>query len=242
MAAQRRRARGLDTCRRASPPPSRTTSVRSWTYAASAAFEARTCSTCSAVARKRRRIGSARRDAIPGMPSRARTSGWRTVAHGALLRRPAPLKSRSTSLLASPSHTKNWMQRGRHSGTRTAPLRPTIRPRTLRRWVNEARRGAALVPREGGGLGEALHWLRSARALSPSEAQIALDVGIMHDYAEHRAEAMDAYETAYRLLRARHPDPKMDDEQHTRASAAVGIPDCTRRATGTWAHGGGVDP
>ena len=35
---------------------------------------------------------------------------------------------------------------------------------------------------------------------------------------------MDAYETAYRLLRARHPDPKMDDEQHTRASAAVGIP------------------
>jgi hypothetical protein len=53
---------------------------------------------------------------------------------------------------------------------------------------------------------------------------------------------MDAYETAYRLLRARHPDPKMDDEQHTRASAAVGIPDCTRRATGTWAHGGGVDP
>ena len=135
MAAQRRRARGLDTCRRASPPPSRTTSVRSWTYAASAAFEARTCSTCSAVARKRRRIGSARRDAIPGMPSRARTSGWRTVAHGALLRRPAPLKSRSTSLLASPSHTKNWMQRGRHSGTRTTPLRPTIRPRTLRRWV-----------------------------------------------------------------------------------------------------------
>jgi hypothetical protein len=126
MAAQRRRARGLDTCRRASPPPSRTTSVRSWTYAASAAFEARTCSTCSAVARKRRRIGSARRDAIPGMPSRARTSGWRTVAHGALLRRPAPLKSLSASLLASPSHTKNWMQRGRHSGTRTAPLRPTM--------------------------------------------------------------------------------------------------------------------
>ena len=35
---------------------------------------------------------------------------------------------------------------------------------------------------------------------------------------------MDAYETAYRLLRARHPDPKKDDEQHTRASAAVGIP------------------
>ena len=35
---------------------------------------------------------------------------------------------------------------------------------------------------------------------------------------------MDAYETAYRLLRARHPDPKMDDEQHTHASAAVGIP------------------
>ena len=45
---------------------------------------------------------------------------------------------------------------------------------------HEARRGAALVPRERGGLGEALHWLRSARALSPSEAQIALDVGIVH--------------------------------------------------------------
>jgi hypothetical protein len=49
-------------------------------------------------------------------------------------------------------------------------------------------------------------------------------MGSLQDYAERRAEAMDAYETAYRLLRARHPDPKMDDEQHTRASAAVGIP------------------
>ena len=87
------------------------------------------------VARKRRHIGSARRDAIPGMPSRARTSGWRTVAHGALLRRPAPLKSLSASRLASPSHTKIWAQRGRHSGTRTAPWRPTVWHRTLRRWV-----------------------------------------------------------------------------------------------------------
>ena len=49
-------------------------------------------------------------------------------------------------------------------------------------------------------------------------------MGSLQDYAERRAEAMDAYETAYRLIRARHPDPKMDDEQHTRASAAVGIP------------------
>ena len=45
---------------------------------------------------------------------------------------------------------------------------------------HEARRGAALVLRERGRLGEALHWLRSARVLSPSEAQIALDVGIVH--------------------------------------------------------------
>ena len=45
---------------------------------------------------------------------------------------------------------------------------------------HEARRGAALVLRERGRLGEALHWLRSARALSPSEAQIALDMGIVH--------------------------------------------------------------
>ena len=58
------------------------------------------------VARKRRHIGSARRDAIPGMPSRARTSGWRTRAHGVSLGRPAPLKSLSASRLASSSHTK----------------------------------------------------------------------------------------------------------------------------------------
>ena len=45
---------------------------------------------------------------------------------------------------------------------------------------HEARRGAALVLRERGRLGEALHWLRSARALSPMEAQVALDVGIVH--------------------------------------------------------------
>jgi len=180
MAAQRRRARGLDTCRRASPPPSRTTSVRSWTYAASAAFEARTCSTCSAVARKRRRIGSARRDAIPGMPSRARTSGWRTVAHGALLRRPAPLKSRSASRRNFAESYQKLDAARKALGDADRALEAYHTASHLAPLGNEARRGAALVPRERGGLGEALHWLRSARALSPSEAQIALDVGIVH--------------------------------------------------------------
>lgn len=63
--------------------------------------------------------------------------------------------------------------------------------------------------------------------------QIHLDVGIVHDYAERRSDAMRAYAAAYAALRASHPDPTKDAEQH----AAAGGPGGTSLYQARYLHG-----
>ena len=65
--------------------------------------------------------------------------------------------------------------------------------------VSEALRGKALVLRERGRLAEACASLRTALSRAPTEALLHLDLGIAHDYAERREEAMEAYAAAFRL-------------------------------------------
>ena len=69
---------------------------------------------------------------------------------------------------------------------------------------SEALRGSALVLRERGRLDEALASLTAALSIAPADPQLHTDVGITHDYAERREEAMRAYEAAAR--HGRHAD------------------------------------
>ena len=69
---------------------------------------------------------------------------------------------------------------------------------------SEAFRGVALVLRERGRLPEAIAALTSALAIAPADPQLHIDVGITHDYAERREDAMSAYEAAARQVQKAH--------------------------------------
>lgn len=63
----------------------------------------------------------------------------------------------------------------------------------------EPLRGMALVERERGRIPQALQLLARAAKLHPANAQLHLDEGIVHDYAEARLPAFEAYSRALRL-------------------------------------------
>ena len=63
----------------------------------------------------------------------------------------------------------------------------------------EPLRGMALVERERGRIPQALQLLARAARLHPHSAQLHLDEGIVHDYAEARLAAYEAYGRALRL-------------------------------------------